>query len=83
LFQNIKPTKEAEWRELFGGKELLKQKEADAHKWAAKKAEKDRKKVEKEKKRKEGSEGVEGSLKADDGVKSVTEGVGDVSLQTS
>ena len=83
LFQNIKPTKEAEWRELFGGKELLKQKEADAQKRAAKKAEKDRKKVEKEKKRKEGNEGVEGVLKADDGVKSVTEGVGDVSLQTS
>ncbi|KAK3112349.1 hypothetical protein LTR53_011480 [Teratosphaeriaceae sp. CCFEE 6253] len=83
LFQNIKPTKEAEWRELFGGEELTKQKKADAEKKAAKKNEKDRKKVSKEKKRKEGKEGVEGELKADEGVKSATDAVGEVNLQTS
>nr|POE52082.1 methionine--trna ligase, cytoplasmic [Quercus suber] len=46
LFKNIKPEKETEWRELFGGDELKRQKEAEAMKKAAKKAEKERKKQE-------------------------------------
>jgi methionyl-tRNA synthetase len=47
LFKNIKPEMEAKWRELFGGDELKKVKEAEAAKKAAKKAEKERKKAQK------------------------------------
>ncbi|KAK5112183.1 methionine--tRNA ligase mes1 [Meristemomyces frigidus] len=47
LFKNILPAKEKEWRELFGGSELKKQKDADAAKKAVKKAEKERKRAQK------------------------------------
>jgi len=47
LFSQIKPEKEQEWREQFGGEEARKAKEEKAAKAAAKKAEKERKKAEK------------------------------------
>ncbi|WPG98545.1 Hypothetical protein R9X50_00133700 [Acrodontium crateriforme] len=92
LFKTIKPEKEKEWRELFGGQELQKQKEAEAAKKAAKKAEKDRKKAKKAAERaagaKEGVEaaekgGVQSDPRAGDALEEVTEGTKQVSLQTS
>lgn len=93
LFKNIKPEKETEWKELFGGDELKKVKAAEAEKKAAKKAEKERKKAEKTAKRAadQGQEGVETAekdgaqtnAKAGDAVEEVTEGTKQVSLQTS
>ena len=93
LFKNIKPEKELEWRELFGGDELKKQKEAEAAKKNAKKAEKDRKKAQKAEKRaaEQGKESVESVEKdgaqtkasAGDAVEEVTEGTRQVTLQTS
>lgn len=88
LFKNIKPEKEQEWRELFGGQELKKQKDADAQKRAAKKAEKDRKKAKKAAE-KSGSveavekDGAETNPEAGDAVEEVTEGVRQATLQTS
>ena len=89
LFKNIKPEKEQEWRELFGGDELKKQKEADAAKKAARKADKEKKKARKAAER--GEVGVESAEKggketegkAGDAVEEVVEGTAQVSLQTS
>ncbi|KAI6865004.1 putative methionine--tRNA ligase [Hortaea werneckii] len=89
LFKTIKPEKEKEWRELFGGDELKKQKEADAAKKAARKADKDRKKAKKAAEK--GAAGVEDAEKdgvqtepkAGDALEEVTEGTKQVSLQTS
>lgn len=89
LFKIIKPEKEQEWRELFGGSELKKQKELEAAKKAAKKAEKDKKKAKKAAEK--GKEGVEAVEKdgaqtnplAGDAVEEVTEGVRQAALQTS
>jgi methionyl-tRNA synthetase len=86
LFKNIKPEKEQEWRELFGGQELKKQKEAEAAKKAAKRAEKDRKKAKKAvEKSVEAVEkdGAETNPAAGDAVDEVTEGVRQVGLPTS
>ncbi|KAK5171332.1 uncharacterized protein LTR77_004476 [Saxophila tyrrhenica] len=89
LFKNIKPEKEQEWRELFGGDELKKQKEAEAAKKAARKAEKDAKKAKKAaEKGKESVEAVEkdgaqSNPKAGEAVEEVTEGVRQATLQTS
>lgn len=47
LFKNIKPDREAEWRERFGGDELRKQKAEKEAKAAARKADKERKKAKK------------------------------------
>ncbi|KAK5130477.1 hypothetical protein LTR08_001999 [Meristemomyces frigidus] len=47
LFKNIKVEKEAEWKELFGGSELKKVKEAEGEKKRARKADKERRKGEK------------------------------------
>ena len=89
LFKNIKPEKEQEWRELFGGQALQKQKDAEAVKKAAKKAEKDRKKAKRAAERNPtGVEAVEGdgpqtNPDADDALQEVTEGTRQVMLQTS
>ncbi|KAF2770086.1 methionyl-tRNA synthetase [Teratosphaeria nubilosa] len=87
LFKNIKPEKEVEWRELFGGDELKKQKEADAKKKAQRKAEKEAKKLKKAKEREEAKvgqvvENPEGPSEKD-AVEEVAEGVAQVGVQTS
>ena len=86
LFKLIKPEKEQEWRELFGGQELQKQKEAEAAKKAAKRAEKDRKKAKKAAEKSVEAvekDGAETNPKAGDAVEEVTEGVRQAALQTS
>lgn len=88
LFSQIKPEKEQEWREAFGGEEARKAKEEKARKAAAKKAEKERKKAKKAAGA-AAAAGVESAEKGQDGpaVKTaeeeVTRGVEQVSLQTS
>ena len=89
LFKIIKPEKEQEWRQLFGGQELQKQKEAETAKKALKKAEKDRKKAKKAAEK--GKAGVESAEKdgaqtnpdAGEAIEEVTEGTRQVTLQTS
>ena len=93
LFSQIKPEKELEWREQFGGDEAKKAKEEKAAKAAAKKAEKERKKAKKAaSKNEDGSEGkgVEAAEKAGSAKETektaeeeVAEGVKQVVLQTS
>ena len=89
LFKNIKPEKQAEWQELYGGEEAKKAKEAEAKKKALKKAEKDKKKAKKAAEK--GQVGVEtvekdgAQTEADgkDAVEAVTEVVKQAALQTS
>lgn len=89
LFSAIKPEKEQEWREQFGGDEARKAKEEKAAKAAAKKAEKERKKAQKAAAKV--GEGVESAEKGKKGeqpvagtaVEEVEKGVNQVSLQTS
>lgn len=98
LFSNIKPEKEQEWREQFGGEEARKAKEEKAAKAAAKKAEKERKKAKKAAAKADGhvvggevGKGVEASEKggknevppAEAEIDAVREGVEQVTLQTS
>lgn len=88
LFKTIKPEKEAEWKEMFGGSELKKAKEEEAKKKAARKAEKDKKKAKKAAERAgQAVESVEkdGAEKADagDAVEEATEGLKQAALQTS
>lgn len=96
LFKTILPAKEKEWRELFGGSELKKQKDAEAAKKAGKKAEKERKRAQKKaeaEKAGDGKGGVESAEKGEssagakglvgDAVEEVTKGTEQVSLQTS
>ena len=90
LFKNIKPEKEQEWRELFGGQELKKVKEAEAAKKAAKKAEKDKKKAKKAGDRAAGKsveavekDGAQSNPSAAEALEEVTEGVRQVGLPTS
>ncbi|KAB8621934.1 hypothetical protein FH972_026043 [Carpinus fangiana] len=91
LFSQIKPEKEQEWREMFGGEEARKQREEKAAKAAAKKAEKNRKKEKKAAAAKVEGESVEsvekdGAQKLDEaprGVEEVTKGVHQASLQPS
>jgi methionyl-tRNA synthetase len=84
LFSQIKPEKEQEWREQFGGEEARKAKDETAKKAAAKKAEKERRKA-----KKAAGAGVEASEKGQNGPASktaeeeVARGVEQVSLQTS
>jgi methionyl-tRNA synthetase len=86
LFSQIKPEKEQEWREQFGGEEARKAKEEKARKAAAKKADKERKKA---KKAASKAEGVEAAEKGKDGPadkkaeEAITSGVEQVTLQTS
>lgn len=86
LFSQIKPEKEQEWREQFGGEEARKAKEEKARKAAAKKADKERKKA---KKASEAGKSVEAAEKGQDGPagktaeEEVSRGVEQVSLQTS
>jgi len=91
LFSQIKPERELEWRDLFGGAEAKKAKEEAAAKAAAKKA---AKKAEKERKaakkaggaskdsveaiEKDGAQHAEGTA-----IEEVTEGVRQAALQTS
>lgn len=89
LFSQIKPEREQEWREQFGGAEARKAKEEKAAKAAAKKADKERKKAKKAAAKV--GEGVEASEKGGKGeapaeksaVEEVAEGVKQTSLQTS
>jgi len=87
LFSQIKPEKEQEWREQFGGEEARKAKEETARKAAAKKAEKERKKAKKA--AAASGKGVESAEKGKDGPaaktaeEEVARGVEQVSLQTS
>ena len=86
LFKNIKPEKEQEWRELFGGQEQKKVKEAEAAKKAAKKAEKDRKKAKKAAEKSVEAvekDGAETNPSVEDAVEEVTEGVRQVGLPSS
>jgi len=93
LFSNIKPEKETEWRELFGGDEARKAKEEKARKAAAKKAEKERKKAKKAAGKEDVGKGVESAEKGavegvgggaeKEAVESVAEGVKQVTLQSS
>ncbi|KAF2272722.1 methionyl-tRNA synthetase [Westerdykella ornata] len=91
LFSQIKPEKEQEWREEFGGAEARKAKEEQAAKAAAKKAEKERKKAAKAAK-KAGEGTADGTVEAAEkggaaatktALEEVSEGVHQVSLQTS
>jgi methionyl-tRNA synthetase len=89
LFSQIKPEREQEWREQFGGAEARKAKDEKAAKAAAKKAEKERKKAKKAATKV--GEGVEASEKGGKGeipaaktaVEEVAEGVNQTSLQSS
>jgi len=95
LFSQIKPEKEKEWREMFGGEELKKAKAEKEAKAAAKKAEKERKKAKKAaggaaKPAGEGEsveavekDGVQSKSEAGTAVEEVTEGTAQVTLQTS
>jgi methionyl-tRNA synthetase len=94
LFSQIKPEREQEWREQFGGVEARKVKEEIEAKKAAKKAEKERKKAKKAAEKEKGAgvgKGVEASEKggkgavpvAEEAVEAVREGVEQTSLQTS
>lgn len=92
LFTQIKPEKEQEWRERFGGAEAEKAKAEKAAKAAKKKADKLRKQEKKSASKAEGGlqsvEAVEkdGAQKLDsatDGLTEVTEGVHQATLQTS
>ncbi|KAK3670522.1 hypothetical protein LTR78_009626 [Recurvomyces mirabilis] len=92
LFTNIQKGKEQEWKELFGGDELKKVKEAEAVKKVARKAEKERKKARRAAEKEGGGDGdgkvgtsvegveKEGEGKVDEGVREVTEGVKGVKL---
>lgn len=89
LFSQIKPEREQEWREQFGGEEAQKAKEEKAAKAAAKKAEKERKKAKKAAGKV--GEGVEATEKGGKGeipaektaIEEVAEGVKQTSLQSS
>lgn len=93
LFSVIKPEKEKEWRELFGGEEARKTKAEKEAKAAAKKAEKERKKAAKAAAKDEGAKGEsveaieKGGKEALPGenmaVGKVSEGVKQVVLQSS
>lgn len=89
LFKTIKPEKVQEWKELFGGSELMKQKREKEEKAAKRKAEKEAKKARKAaEKGKETVEAIEKDgaqtePKAGDAVEEVTEGTRQVTLQTS
>jgi methionyl-tRNA synthetase len=96
LFSQIKPEREHEWREQFGGVEARKVKEEKAAKAAAKKADKERKKAKKAAAKEDTAgegvgEGVEASEKGGKGslpvegtaVDEVAKGVAQTSLQSS
>ena len=93
LFGQIKPEKEGEWREMFGGEEARRQREEKARKAAERKAAKNKKKEGKEggetgKGHGESVEAVEkgGAQRLDegpDGVAQVTSGVHQASLHPS
>ena len=84
LFKNIKPEKEQEWREQFGGQEQKKLKEAEAAKKAANKAAKARKKAAKRTDVENAeNDGAQSNPTADDAVEELTDGVRQTALQTS
>ena len=90
LFAVIRPEREREWRDRFGGDELMKVKAAEAAKKAARKADKERKRARKAAER-GGRPGVESVEKdgaqtnpaAGEALEEVTDGVRQVTLQTS
>lgn len=90
LFSQIKPEKEKEWRELFGGDEAKKAKEEAAAKKAKKAAEKAKKKEKKAAEAKEGESveaiekgGKEALPSQKTGIDEVTEGLHQAALQSS
>jgi len=99
LFSQIKPEKEKEWREMFGGEEARKAKMEKEAKAAARKADKDKKKAKKAEGKNEGAkdlkadagkgveavekDGVQSDPKAGTAVEEVTQGTKQVTLQTS
>lgn len=86
LFKTIKPEKEQEWKEMFGGDELKKVKEEEAKKKAARKADKEKKKAKKAAERAAGGKGESVESVERDGAKTVeevTEGVQQATLQSS
>ena len=90
LFSQIKPDKEKEWREMFGGEELKKAKAEKEAKAAAKKAEKEKKKAKKAAGKPAGDsveavekDGAQSKAEAGTAVEEVTEGTKQVTLQTS
>jgi methionyl-tRNA synthetase len=92
LFSQIKPEKEQEWRDAFGGEEARKAKEEAAAKAAAKKAQKEKDKAKKAAKKAAaaaaaaGGTGVESAEKkqeADPAVEKVTEALSKADVHTS
>jgi len=94
LFSQIKPEKEQEWREMFGGDEAKKAKLEKEAKAAARKAEKAAKKLKKagdsDHHETDGKSGgsvekksAEADLKSDPAIQKIADGVQQVSLQTS
>ncbi|KAF4550006.1 Methionine--tRNA ligase-like protein [Elsinoe fawcettii] len=87
LFSQIKPEKEKEWREMFGGEEARKAKAEKEAKAAARRADKEKKRAKKAEAGKgvEAGEkgGKESDPKAGTAVEEVESGVGQVTLQTS
>jgi len=92
LFSTIKPEKEKEWRDMFGGEEAKRAKAEKEAKALAKKAEKARKQASKKQGASGGGkesveavekDGVQSNPQAGTAVEEVTEGTKQVTLQTS
>ena len=92
LFKTIKPEKEQEWRELFGGEELKKQKAAEQAKKDARKADREKKKAKKAAEKAAGGkesveaaekDGAQTDPKSGEPVEELEKGVKQVALQTS
>ncbi|KAK7532083.1 methionyl-tRNA synthetase [Phyllosticta citribraziliensis] len=88
LFSQIKPEKEQEWREQFGGEEVKRQKQIEAEKKAAKKAAKEKDKAKKAAKKAAakaaaGVEGAEKKQEADPAIEKVTEAMSKADVHTS
>lgn len=87
LFSQIKPEKEQEWREAYGGEEARKAKQLEAEKRAAKKAQKEKDKAKKAAKKAAaaagGVEAAEKKQEADPAIEKVTEAMKNADVHTS
>ncbi|OMP83678.1 Methionine--tRNA ligase, cytoplasmic [Diplodia seriata] len=88
LFNQIKPEKEQEWREAYGGEEAQKAKKLEAEKRAAKKAQKEKDKAKKAAKKAAaaaagGVEAAEKKQEADPAIEKVTEAMEKADVHTS
>lgn len=90
LFSRIEPTKEAEWRDQFGGEEAKRQKQLEADKKAAKKAAQAKKKAAKAAEKASSStapsvgvEAPEKKQEADPAIEKVTEALAKADVHTS